>query len=757
MAFLCMFIKLTLFAAALTLTATSAASQAKPGCQSHCGGVTIPYPFGTGGSCNLSSRHFIRCDTTPNPAQALLRYPVTMGYAEVQVLHISLDGYVRISSNGDIGSDCYSSSGRVSDSSIGLYWLYDFAISHTRNKFTAIGCDTIAYITSSRIGLNYSTGCLTFCGSVNDVINGSCSGIGCCQTAIPRGMRGYQFNFDSRENHSSVLNFNPCSYGFVVEDGAYNFSVSDLSDTNFNKREFPLVFDWSIGTQNCTEAQRDTQNYACKENSACINPDNNAGYLCKCVDGFQGNPYLGCQDINECETLKLCSVGGTCYNTPGSYSCSCPTGFEGDGWKNGTGCTQTKPRPESFTILLVTLVLGSSLGLLVLIVGVWWLYNTLQRRKNNKLKQKLFERNGGLLFQKKMSSEGGLDKAKLFSSEQLEAATDQYNENRILGRGGQGMVYKGMLPDGRIVAVKKSTTVNESFLEQFINEIVILSQIDHRNVVKLLGCCLETEVPLLVYEFIPNGTLSHFIHDQNEEYPRSWDIRLRIAAEVASAISYLHSSASVPIYHRDIKSSNILLDEKFRAKVSDFGTSRSVNIDQTHLTTQVLGTFGYLDPEYFRSSQFTEKSDVYSFGVVIVELLTGQKAISTSRPEEMRGLVSYFMSAMEENRLLDIVDSEIAKYGLKDEVVAVAQLAQRCLNLDGRHRPTMKEVAIELERLRTRQGDVVPTNQPKQSELFVRKATESWDFTSSSTEHYTNCSITSTSESDVRPLMLDTF
>ncbi|PPD87626.1 hypothetical protein GOBAR_DD15437 [Gossypium barbadense] len=313
------------------------------------------------------------------------------------------------------------------------------------------------------------------------------------------------------------------------------------------------------------------------------------------------------------------------------------------------------------------------------------------------------------------SNEGGLDKAKLFSSKELEIATDQYNENRILGCGGQGMVYKGMLSDGRIVAVKKSKTVNEGYLEQFINEIFILSQIDHRNIVKLLGCCLETEVPLLVYEFIPNGTLSHLIHDQNEEYPRSWDIRLRIAAEVASAISYLHSSASIPIYHRDIKSSNILLDEKFRAKVSDFGTSRSIGIDQTHLTTKVLGTFGYLDPEYFQSSHFTEKSDVYSFGVVIVELLTRKEAILTFGSQEKRGLVSYFLSSMEENHLLDIVDVEIGKDSQKDEVVAVAELAKRCLNLDGRYRPTMKEVAMELERFRTRQGDCIPIDQPKQA------------------------------------------
>ncbi|KAE8717869.1 S-adenosyl-L-methionine-dependent methyltransferases superfamily protein [Hibiscus syriacus] len=767
-----MLTEVALFAVMLTLASTSVAAQSKPGCQSHCGNISIPYPFGTANGCNISSDFFVRCDTTldpPKPFLTLAQPSMILpggdvlggGDAEVQVLHISLDGYVRISSSGNIGSACYSSSGHSpytqSVSGFAAY-LYELVISHTRNKLTAIGCDTIIYISSFFQGpyfnpQNFSTGCLTFCGGFDDVIGGSCSGIGCCQTAIPKGLRGYEYNFDSRENHSSVLSFNPCSYGFVVEDGAYNFSVSDLNDTNFSKREFPLILDWTIGRQNCTEAQRDPQNYACKAHSACIDPDNNDGYLCKCVDGFKGNPYLGCQDINECETLKPCTSVGTCHNTPGSYSCSCPEGFEGDGWKNGTGCTQTKSSPDS-PLILALLVLGSSLGLLVLIAGVWKLYKVLERRKNIKLKQKLFERNGGLLFQKKLSSnEGGLDKAKLFSSKELEAATDQYNENRILGRGGQGMVYKGMLPDGRIVAVKKSMTVNQGFLEQFINEIVILSQIDHRNVVKLLGCCLETEVPLLVYEFIPNGTLSHFIHDQNEEYPRSWDIRLRIAAEVASAISYLHSSASVPIYHRDIKSSNILLDEKFRAKVSDFGTSRSVGFDQTHLTTQVLGTFGYLDPEYFQSSQFTEKSDVYSFGVVIVELLTGQKAVSKLGSEEMRGLVSYFMTAMEENRLPDIVDGEIVKDGLKDEVVAVAQLSKRCLNLDGRLRPTMKEVAMELERLRTWQGDCIPIDQPTQSDLVVRKSNETTSF---STEYYT-CGITSTSQADVRPLMLDTI
>ncbi|MFQ6667313.1 hypothetical protein Gotur_033378 [Gossypium turneri] len=306
-------------------------------------------------------------------------------------------------------------------------------------------------------------------------------------------------------------------------------------------------------------------------------------------------------------------------------------------------------------------------------------------------------------MQKKLSSnEDGLDKAKLFSSEELETATDQYdNKNRILGGGALGIVYKVMLQDGRIVAIKKSKIVNQGYLKQFINEIFILSQIDHRNVVKLLGFCLKTE------------------------YPRSWDMRLRIATEVASAVSYLYSSTSVPIYHLDIKSSNILLDEKFRAKVSDFGASRLVGIDQTHLTTQVQGSFGYLDPEYFQSSQFTEKSDVYGFGV------------------------------MEENRLLEIVDVEILKDAERDKLVVVAHIAKRCLNLDERLRPTMKEATMELERIRTSQGDCIAT-QPKQVKFVATKSTEKGNFASSSTGYYMNCGITSTPKSNVHPLMFHT-
>ena len=236
---------------------------------------------------------------------------------------------------------------------------------------------------------------------------------------------------------------------------------------------------------------------------------------------------------------------------------------------------------------------------------------------------------------------------------------------------------------------------------------VILTQINHRNVVKLFGCCLETEVPLLVYEFIPNGTLYRYIHDQTEEFTITWEISLRIAVEVSGALFYLHSAASIPIYHRDIKSANILLDNKYRAKISDFGTSSSMAVDQTHLTTQVKGTFGYLDPEYFRSSQFTEKSDVYSFSVVLVELLTGQKPIRLVDVEENRSLAAYFLQVINENRLFEVLDAEVHREAEKEEVITVAMVAKRCLNLNGKKRPTMKEVALELAGIRASIGDSV--------------------------------------------------
>eukprot|EP00258_Populus_trichocarpa_P029346 XP_024445365.1 putative wall-associated receptor kinase-like 11 [Populus trichocarpa] len=257
--------------------------------------------------------------------------------------------------------------------------------------------------------------------------------------------------------------------------------------------------------------------------------------------------------------------------------------------------------------------IGVGFGALFMLIGLWWLYKVFTRR-NEKQRKKYFLWNGGLLLQEKLSSgEVHVGKIKLFTSKELDNATDHYNVNRMLGQGGW-----------------------------------------------LMERSLQTEVPLLVSEFIPNGTLSQFLHYPNEELPLTWEMRLGIATEVAGALSYLQSAASIPIYHRDIKL-----------------------ISQLWYT--VHGTFGYLDTEYFQSSQFTDKSDVYSFGVVLVELLTGQKAVSFSRSDdEARSLVTYFLMSIEDNRLSGILDPQVKVQGRKEDIMMVAVLAKSCLSMKGK-------------------------------------------------------------------------
>ncbi|XP_021283925.1 LOW QUALITY PROTEIN: putative wall-associated receptor kinase-like 16 [Herrania umbratica] len=677
-------VKLTLLTALLEATARIAAAQSKPGCQSQCGDVSIPYPFGTGNDCNISENFFIRCNTASVPNKAFLTT------SEIEVVHISLDGQLSVLSSASY--DCYSSSGRNSYSISGS--PFQIPVNNTRNKFTAIGCDTLAVVRGA--SEEYATGCLSLCMELADVINGSCSGIGCCQTAIPKGVRGYNITLGSYLNHSNVLADNPCSYAFVAEHTAYNFSNSDLGGYDLQKKQFPVILDWTIGSNtNCSEAKEDKNNFACKENSNCVDSEISSGsYTCKCFEGFEGNPYLsnGCQDIDECQTLEPKPCNMTCHNFPGSYNCSCPEGFQGDGWNNGTGCSRPINKRS-----LTNIVLGSSIGFSAMLLGITLLYLILKQRQIAKLKEKYFQQNGGNLLQEKLSQrEGCGEKVKVFAAEELKKATNNYHESRILGQGGQGTVFKGILPDNRMVAIKKSRIGDHSQVEPFINEISVLYQINHRNVVKLLGCCLETPVPLLVYEYVTNGSLFDHMHNVAGASFLPWEARLRIATETAEALSYLHSAASIPIIHRDIKLANILLDEHYTAKVSDFGASRLIPSDQAQVTTIIQGTFGYLDPEYMHTGQLTEKSDVYSFGVVLMELLTGQKAVCFERSEDKKVLAMYFVSLMKEDRLLEIVDPRVLNDGNLEHLKEVAALAWKCVRMKGEERPSMKEVAHEL-------------------------------------------------------------
>ncbi|KAL7132374.1 hypothetical protein ABFS83_12G070000 [Erythranthe nasuta] len=716
----------------LSTTLVLAISWSKPGCQPNCGNITIPYPFGIGSSCSFNSSFEVTC-ISQNSTAVVVPF---LSSINMEALNFSVHGTVTVK-NPVAPMKC--SEKQETAHLVRSLEKSPFTISGDYNLLVVLGCLNSVWVRANATAI--VGGCMAICDA--NSTDSSCNGVNCCQTTLPPRLKELKYTYQGL-NRVGTNNIS-CGYAFPTENKwfqvEYNMykglqnNMLNPFDQNFESA--PLVLEWELdnptfpGPGSCPNPLSFPRQY---DYGSSIQ-------YCSCGDGYEGNPYIsgGCIDINECSDPKLntCAyLNATCINSIGGYQC------------------QHVLRSVAFPIMKVVVVsIFSVLGLLILLFATWK-YSRRRIKANRKLK--FFKRNGGLLLQQELSStDNGLEKTKIFSSKELAQATDRYNENRVLGRGGQGTVYKGMLTDGRIVAVKKSIKVEDGDVELFINEVVILSQINHRNVVKLLGCCLETEVPLLVYEFIPNGTLFQHVHDPNEEFPLTWEMRIRIAREVAGALSYLHSSASAPIYHRDIKSTNILLDDKYRAKVSDFGTSRSIGIDQTHLTTRVLGTFGYLDPEYFQSSQFTDKSDVYSFGVVVVELLTGEKAISCIRDDVGRSLATHFLHSMEENRLFDILDARVMKEGKREEIVAIAEIAKRCLNLNGKRRPTMKEVVVELEGIRMMKEGYLQ-NQDDQSitpSIHDHGAAESYDFSSIPVSMQLDDSIIAYLPTDGRPLL----
>ncbi|XP_042058718.1 wall-associated receptor kinase-like 1 [Salvia splendens] len=663
-----LFLITALFLHLATTVAGQTASLSKPGCQEKCGNVVVPYPFGINTNCSADISFTIICNETFNPPRPFIM--VQVGFEEVVDISLATKTVTVMQSISPLNCSSDRKLQQLAQPMVTSYATF----SNVYNRLVVVGCQNVVSLLPS-----YGE-CNPICGE-----SSICNGINCCQNIIPPRQREIEFFYrNPQADTNAALS---CGYVFMTDqrwllnEYANHTNLHNLSSSISFQSDLraPLVLEWEFEISN----PKTRPGVQCDDIDlpyVLLGGENMSSTVCSCRHGYQGNPYLSCEDIDECKSSSLndCPTATTCVNRPGSFTCQLPA-------------NDSEPRMKP-----VIIAVSCGLGGLVLLGGALVSSNVARKRIEANRTKKFFKRNGGFLLLS--STNNAAENIRFFDSKELELATDRYNENRVLGRGGQGTVYKGMLPDGRIVAVKKSEKMDESEVGAFVNEVAILSQLNHRNVVKLLGCCLETEVPLLVYELVPNGTLFQHIHDLGNEFPLPWKMRLRIATEVAAALAYLHYSASVPIYHRDIKSTNILLDEKYHAKVSDFGTSRSFNVDQTHVTTRVMGTFGYMDPEYFQSNQFTEKSDVYSFGVVVVELLTGEKAVTAAAKEEGgRSLVAQFLHSMQEDKLFDILDPDVVREGGVEDVVAVARLARRCLSLDGKQRPTMKEAAMELE------------------------------------------------------------
>ncbi|KAJ1687442.1 hypothetical protein LUZ63_018832 [Rhynchospora breviuscula] len=284
----------------------------------------------------------------------------------------------------------------------------------------------------------------------------------------------------------------------------------------------------------------------------------------------------------------------------------------------------------------------------------------------------------------------------IFPYQELEEATNGFDSKEEIGDGGFGTVYKGKLRDGRIVAIKRLYEHNCRRMEQFLNEVQILSRLRHPNLVALYGCTSRHSLELLlVYEFIPNGTVADHLHGSHaSERALTWNRRLAIAIEAADALAYLHA-VDPPIVHRDVKTTNMLVDAGYHVKVADFGLSRLFPVAVTHVSTAPQGTPGYVDPEYHKCYQLTDKSDVYSFGVVLVELISSMPAVDVTRHRDEINLASMAIKRIQQCELDKLVDPWLGfetDAATKKMITMVAELAFRCLQPDGEMRPPIREV-----------------------------------------------------------------
>ncbi|KAM3399254.1 hypothetical protein ACQJBY_004570 [Aegilops geniculata] len=316
-------------------------------------------------------------------------------------------------------------------------------------------------------------------------------------------------------------------------------------------------------------------------------------------------------------------------------------------------------------------------------------------------------------------SDMSVGNSRFFTYQEMYQITDSFSPRNLLSEGGFGSVYKGRLPEGKDVAVKQLRDGSGQGEREFQAEVEIISRVHHRHLVSLVGYCIANSQRLLVYDFVSNDTLHYHLHGQGRPV-LEWPARVKIAAGAARGIAYLHEDCHPRIIHRDIKSSNILLDNNFDALVADFGLARLALDAVTHVTTRVMGTFGYMAPEYASSGKLTEKSDVFSFGVVLLELMTGRKPVDSSRPLGDESLVEWarplLSRALETGKLEGLVDPRLERNFNEVEMFRMIESAAACIRHSSSKRPRMSQVVRVLDSL----ADIDLTNgvQPGQSELF---------------------------------------
>ncbi|CAI8594886.1 unnamed protein product [Vicia faba] len=320
----------------------------------------------------------------------------------------------------------------------------------------------------------------------------------------------------------------------------------------------------------------------------------------------------------------------------------------------------------------------------------------------------------------------------LFDLHTLQLATNFFSELNQLGRGGFGPVFKGLMPNGEQVAIKKLSLESRQGVREFTNEVRLLLRIQHKNLVTLLGCCAEGPEKMLVYEYLPNKSLDHFLFDEKRSL--DWTTRFQIVTGITRGLLYLHEEAPERIIHRDIKASNILLDEKLNPKISDFGLARLFPGEDTHVQTfRISGTHGYMAPEYALRGYLSVKTDVFSYGVLVLEIVSGRKNHDVKLGSEKADLLSYAWKLYQGGKSMDLIDQSIGKYN-GDEAAMCIQLGLLCCQASVVERPDMNSVHLMLS------SDSFTL--PRPSKPGIQGRVGKWTTTNSSALTNTNASST---------------
>jgi len=407
---------------------------------------------------------------------------------------------------------------------------------------------------------------------------------------------------------------------------------------------------------------------------------------CFCRYIFMPAPHLGIIPARRLALPELCNVTKFCDI-----------------------CSHLKPACGSSPVIIVASVVGGSVVCVIIAVFAWFFY----RRKKHRLRfPDTFQDIDDIMRVESRPT--------LFSYSVLKKATKNFHISNKLGEGGFGSVFKGVLTDGTEVAVKQLSVGSKQGNDEFLNEVVLITSVQHRNLVKLQGCCLKGDERILVYEFLPNKSLHQALFDEEQVLHLDWLTRMKIILGTAQGLSYLHEGCRTRIIHRDIKASNILLDEDYNAKIADFGLARFFLDSQTHVSTRVAGTKGYLAPEYALRGQLTEKADVFSFGVVVLELISGRSNFDLRLPSDTAYLLDWTWGLHKKKMLKDVIDRSLVEdpcYS-EEDAMRVVTIALLCTQSDATKRPIMSRIVAMLSRdANIEIPEIIQNSKPPELEL----------------------------------------